>query len=277
MAAGALLALAPACADTSGEQPVRIGVTNAADAYWSTYQDIAAQNGVAVSFVSFADYVQPNIALQDGDIDMNQFQGLSFLAAYNKRTGANLTPIGSTAIYPLPLYSTRHKSIASIPKGGVVIIPNDPTSESRALQLLRTSGLVSLRDPKSIFVRKSDISPSSRVVVRTVDSFQTTAAMDTVDAAIATIHAAHAARLDARTILTQDDPTAASSLHYVSVFAVRNEDRLDPTLTKLAELFHHPIVLDAYVRSTGRDSAIVRLAAQELQTIESRLRSEVPA
>lgn len=116
----------------------------------------------------------------------------------------------------------------------------------------------------------------SRITVRTVEAFQTTAAIDTVDGAIATIHAAHAARLDTDAIIAQDDPTAPSSIRYANVFAVRDADRSNPILAKLAALFHRPEVLAAFTRSKGNDTALVRISAPELQAIELRLRSEVP-
>ena len=82
---------------------IKIGVVGAADPYWDTYKKAAADEGIKLKLVNFTDYAQPNPALAEGELDINQFQHLVFLADYNVSNHKNLTPIGATAIYPLGL------------------------------------------------------------------------------------------------------------------------------------------------------------------------------
>jgi D-methionine transport system substrate-binding protein len=115
---------ATAAAGTA-EDPVRIGVVNSGDDYWNTFTDLAEEEGISVELVNFSTYQLPNQGLTDGDLDLNQFQHLQFLAGYNTASGQDLTPIAATAVYPLGLYSLKHGSVEDIPQGGEVAIPND--------------------------------------------------------------------------------------------------------------------------------------------------------
>ena len=128
----------------SADDPVKIGVVGASDPYWADYVDAAKEDGISVELVDFTDYAQPNPALTAGDLDLNQFQHIIYLAQYNENAGEDLTPIGATAIYPLGLYSTKYTSLDEIGDGETVAIPNDASNLARALLVLQSAGLVDL-------------------------------------------------------------------------------------------------------------------------------------
>jgi D-methionine transport system substrate-binding protein len=90
--------------------------------------------------VNFDAYDQPNPALSAGELDLNQFQHIIYLATYNVKAGDDLVPVGATAIYPLGLYSTKYKSVADIPNGGTIAVPNDESNQARALLVLQSAG-----------------------------------------------------------------------------------------------------------------------------------------
>ena len=87
-----------AASGDSGD-PIRIGVVISAEEYWTIFTEAAAEEGIEVELVNFSDYQLPNQGLTDGDLDLNQFQHLQFLAGYNVNSGSDLTPIGATAVY----------------------------------------------------------------------------------------------------------------------------------------------------------------------------------
>ncbi|MFD1047400.1 MetQ/NlpA family ABC transporter substrate-binding protein, partial [Kibdelosporangium lantanae] len=120
-----------------GRTTVRIGTTEAGATYWTTFKDLAAQQNIDLQVVSFSDYTQANPALSQGRIDLNLFQHLLFLANYNVANNDTLTPVASTYVVPLSLYSRKHTAVADIPAGGTVAIPNDPTNQARALLVLQ--------------------------------------------------------------------------------------------------------------------------------------------
>lgn len=276
LAAVVLLGLVAGCSRDDDAEAVTIGVVDAADSYWSVFRSLAANEGIEVSVVGFGDYVQPNAALQDGDLDMNLYQGLAFLAAYNHSAGTDLTPIGATAIYPLPLYSKRHRTVADIPPGATIVVPDDPTNIDRALRLLSEAGLVSVRAPAALPVGTEDVDRArSKVTVRTVDAYQTAIALDSADGAVVHITPARNAGLRKEWILAREDPQSDASLKYVNAFVVRADDRDNPTFRKLAELFHAPEVLRAFAEDKGPDASVVRRPPEQLRTLERSLRAQM--
>ncbi|MEH3076940.1 MAG: MetQ/NlpA family ABC transporter substrate-binding protein [Quadrisphaera sp.] len=100
---------------------MKIGVADSSLPYWKTYTELAkSQLGVTVDLVNFSDYSLPNPALSQGEVDLNQFQHIQYLANYDATANDTIQPIGSTAVYPLPLYSTTVKDVASLPADAVV-------------------------------------------------------------------------------------------------------------------------------------------------------------
>ncbi len=115
---GAVRAGGDGGAGAAGEgaaKTVKIGVADKALPYWKTYTKLAKdQLNVTVQLVNFADYSLPNPALKDGQVDINQFQHIQYLADYNTTSNDDLQPIGSTAVYPLPLYATKYDSASAL-------------------------------------------------------------------------------------------------------------------------------------------------------------------
>ena len=129
----------------AGRTTVRIGTTEAGATYWTTFRELAAEQNIDLQVVSFSDYTQANPALSQSRIDLNLFQHLLFLANYNVANNDTLTPIASTYVVPLSLYSRKHTAVTDIPAGGTVAIPNDPTNQARALLVLQKANLITLK------------------------------------------------------------------------------------------------------------------------------------
>lgn len=106
--------------------------------------DVMAEKGFELQLREFSDFSTPNPALQDGSIDVNFFQHRPFLDSFNANSGAGLVPVFGVHFEPLRVYAGRLDSIDNIPHGAIVAIPNDPTNEARALQLMEFLGLITL-------------------------------------------------------------------------------------------------------------------------------------
>lgn len=112
--------------------------------------NLAADAGLEIEIVEFTDYVQPNLALNDGQLDANFFQHLPYLENFNANRGTDLVSIANVHIEPLGIYSKTITDLSQVPDGAVVIIPNDDTNGGRALNLLAPTGLSpSSRKPAS--------------------------------------------------------------------------------------------------------------------------------
>ena len=120
-------------------------------------KDQLAKEGVNLQVVEFNDYVQPNLALNDGSLDANYFQHQPYLDEFNKDRGLDLVSLGGVHIEPMSVYSNKVKDIKDLKDGALIAIPNDPTNEGRALLLLQSAGLIKLKDSASLTSTPKDI------------------------------------------------------------------------------------------------------------------------
>jgi D-methionine transport system substrate-binding protein len=272
--------LAAACAaptggDSSGSA-IKIGVADGSEGYWQVFQRKAAAAGIQVELVNFTDYNQPNPALSQKQLQLNEFQHLQYLANYNVKNHDTLVPIGATAVYPLPVYSLKHTSVDQIPAGGQVAIPNDPTNQARALLVLQAAKLVTLKGGGTTLSTPSDIDPAtSKVTVVAVDAAQTATNLASVDGAIVNNNYATAAKLGDDKVIFKDDPNSAAAKPYINAFVSRAEDRDNPTYLKLAAIYHDPEVEAAIKQDLGTTGVLKNNSAQDLQATTTALEETI--
>lgn len=271
------------CASTdaaSQDETVRIGVVGASDPYWATYKEAAAHEGISVDIVDFSDYNQPNPALSEGELDINQFQHIVFLAQYNVASDDDLVPIGSTAIYPLGLYSSKYDSPKKIPTGETVAVPNDESNQARGLLVLQSAGLITLKDGGSIFSTVDDVDAAkSKVKVTALDASLTASSLPDVAAAIINNDYIANAGLAASDAIAQDDPSDPNALPYVNIFAARAKDADNPTYLKLVKLYQDTkAVTDGVVEKSGGTAVIVKTPVDDLlaslKTVEADTKAQ---
>ncbi|OZM71632.1 methionine ABC transporter substrate-binding protein [Amycolatopsis antarctica] len=261
-----------------GRTAVRIGVTDASSEYWTTFKDLAAAEGIDIETVNFSDYNQANPALSQGQIDLNLFQHVLFLANYNASSGDSLTPIGSTYVVPLGLYSGSHGALAEIPQGGTVAIPNDPSNQARALLVLQAAGLVSLRGGGNVLSTPAEIdTAASKVGVTPVEAAQTAASLDSVDASVVNNNYALDADLDPSKALFNDDPASPAAEPYINAIVSRAEDKNNPAYLTVARLYKDKRVADQVQAESRGTSVLVDRPQADLEAILGRLTETVRA
>ena len=181
---------------------------------------------------------RPNPALTEGEIDLNQFQHIVYLAEYNSASGSDLTPIGSTAIYPLGLYSKKYDDVDSIPEGETVAVPDDASNQARALLVLQSAGLIELKSGGTIFSDLADVdTDKSKVKVTALEAALIPTSLPDVAAAIINNDFVEDSGLTFDDAIAQDDPEDPNALPYVNIFASRAEDADNETYLKLVEIF----------------------------------------
>ncbi|WP_432511330.1 MetQ/NlpA family ABC transporter substrate-binding protein [Kineococcus sp. SYSU DK001] len=257
---------------------VKIGVADKSLPYWTTYSELAKSRfNVDVELVNFSDYTLPNPALSQGELDLNQFQHIQYLANYNATADDDLQPIGATAVYPLPLYSLTAGSVEELPADAKVAIPNDAINEARGLLVLQQAGLVTLKDGGTPFSTTNDIE-SSKVEVVTVAADQTASALQSgsVAAAIVNNNFATAAKLSEDSVIVDDDATSPAAAPYVNIFTARKADTGNQTYLDLAALWHDPAVQEVFLQDNP--SAIVRdVPAADLQAETAEVEADAKA
>ncbi|MGW9113165.1 MetQ/NlpA family ABC transporter substrate-binding protein [Microbacterium sp. NPDC055683] len=255
--------------DTLGTEadPVQLGVVGASDAYWDVFVAAAEAEGIFVDLVDFTEYTQPNPALSEGELDINQFQHILYLADYNVNADDDLQPIGATAIYPLGLYSDKYDSVDDIPDGETVVVPNDTINQARGLLVLQAAGLVTLEDGGNAFSTLDDIvADESRVEVEALDAALTVTSLPDVAGAIVNNDFLGNAGLTAEDAIASDDPSDPSALPYVNIFATRAEDVDNEVLNTLVEIYQgDQEVLDGVQETAGGTAVFATTPAEELQ------------
>jgi D-methionine transport system substrate-binding protein len=264
--------------DSAGKVTVKIGTTEASADYWPILIKLAAEQNIDIQPVNFGDYTQANPALSQGQLDLNLFQHLLYLANYNVSTNSDLTPIGSTVVVPLGVYSKKYTSLDQIPQGGQVVIPNDPTNQARALLVLQQAGLIKLNGGGNVLSTPADIDKAaSKVTITPVDAKQTVTALPSVDAAVINNNFALDGKLDPSKALYNDDPSKPAAEPYINAFVSRAGDEANPTYQKIVELYHDPAVTKAVVDASEGTAVIVTRPETELQGIAAQLEETVRA
>lgn len=244
LAAGALALTACGTDATAGSDepaeeigPLTVGVSPLPHAEILQFVDdeLAEEAGLDLELVEFTDYLQPNVALDDGSLDANYFQHAPYLAEQEAAAGYDFAAVTPVHLEPLGLYSATLGSVEEIPDGARIAIPNDPTNGARALHLLADQGLLTLADTGDASATVLDIegNPQGLEFVE-IEAAQLPRSLPDVDAAVINGNYAIQAGLSPAT-----DALAAESPEdnpYANLLVVRAGDEDDPRVVRLAEL-----------------------------------------
>ncbi|MCY1074421.1 MetQ/NlpA family ABC transporter substrate-binding protein [Archangium lansingense] len=195
---------------------------------------LAAREGVRVEVVEFTDYIQPNIALADKQLDANYFQHVPYLEIFSADRKLALASVGAVHLEPLALYSTRYARLEELPEGARVTIPADPTNAGRALHLLAQQGLLRLREGVGVAATVKDVVDNPRKLdLREIDAEQQPRTLEDVAAAVINgnyfLEAQKNLKLDAKVLARE----SAKDNPYANVLVVRKGDESRPEVQTL--------------------------------------------
>jgi D-methionine transport system substrate-binding protein len=193
---------------------------------------VAAERGLEIKVVEFTDYVFPNQALANKDLEANSFQHEPYLKNQIAKTGWKLVKVAS----PMGFYSKKYRSFADVPEGATVAIPNDPTNGARSLQILASNGVIKLRDPTSVTAGIVDISDNpKKLKFVEIDAAQLPRSLPDVDAASINNNYAVQAGLDPVRDTLLKEPLESP---WVNIIAVREEDKDKPWVKQFVDAYH---------------------------------------
>lgn len=201
---------------------------------------VAEAKGLNIDIIEFTDYVVPNQALNDGDLNANSFQHQPYLDNQIKDRGFELVSVAKTITTPMGVYSDKLKSLDELPEGAKIAIPNDPTNGGRALLLLADKGVIALADGVGLSPTPLDVTENAKKVeFLELDAAQLPRALADADVAIINTNYALEAGLnpekDAIAIENADSP-------YANVIVVRKGDENADWAKTLVESYHSPEV-----------------------------------
>ena len=147
-----------ACGGKTDDKTIKIGATPAPHAeILEVAKEILAKEGYTLQIVEFDDYIIPNTSLEEGELDANYFQHITYMNGFNDEHGTHMVTAGGIHYEPFGLYAGKCASLADLPDGAQIAVPNDGTNEARALLLLEQEGLIKLKDGVGLSATKSDI------------------------------------------------------------------------------------------------------------------------
>ena len=195
-------------------------------------QDLA-DKGIELEIQQFSDYVVPNTAVEDGDLDANFFQHVPYMDEFNKQQGTHLVSVGSVHLEPMGLYSKKIKDLKELKEGATISKQNDPTNGGRALLLLEKNGIVKLKDGAGLAATDKDIVENPmNLKITLLDAAQLPRTLEDVDASVINTNFALEADLnplnDALVIEDKDSP-------YANIVAVKEGNEKDERVVALME------------------------------------------
>ena len=199
-----------------------------------------AKEGVDLKVKVFTDYIQPNVQVAEKRLDANFFQHQPYLDEFNKAKGTHLVSVAGVHLEPLGAYSSKYKTLAELPNGANVVIPNDATNGGRALLLLANQGLITLKNPTDILSTIKDITGNEKgLKFRELEAATLPRVLTQVDLALINTNYALEAKLDpskdALAIEGNDSP-------YVNILVTREDNKDSDAVQKLVKALKTPEV-----------------------------------
>jgi D-methionine transport system substrate-binding protein len=263
LAGGALLLPAlrrPAFAQGAAEfgtagRPLRVGVTAGVHGQvLEVVRDVLARDNFQIRITEFADFVQPNVALAAGEIDVNTYQHRPFLEAQQAARGYKFAVVGKTVLTVMGVFSRKFAKLDDLPSGARLAIPNDPTNGGRALLLLAKAGLIGLKPGADYRATIADITENpKRIRILELEAASIARSLQDVDAAAITGNYAVPAGLNP---LKEGLAVEGADSVYTVLVVTRAGDEASPWALRLARAYADPAV-KAFCDTTFGGSVIV--------------------
>ncbi|HWT74446.1 MAG TPA: MetQ/NlpA family ABC transporter substrate-binding protein [Mobilitalea sp.] len=187
--------------------------------------------GYKLEIKVYDDYVQPNVALNAGDLDANYFQHQPYLDQYNEKNGTNLVSAGTIHYEPIGIYPGKTATLDALKDGAQIAVPNDASNESRALLLLEAQGLITLKEGAGLNATKNDIVDNPKNIdIIEIEAAQLARSLQDVDFAVINGNVAIEAGLNVATdAVAVEDKDSLAADTYGNIIAVKagNENRED--------------------------------------------------
>ena len=232
----------PACDDKT----ITVGATPTPHAeILNAAKDALKAEGYTLNVVEFTDYVQPNTALVDGDLDANYFQHTPYLNNFNKENGTDLAAAFDMHYEPFGIYAGKTASIEELKDGASIAIPNDGSNETRALLLLQDAGLIKLKDgidPTSDATKLDITENPKNLDIQEIAAEQLPRSLADVDLAVINGNYAIEAGLKVSDALATEDSQSLAATTYGNVVAVREGEESSDATKALVEALTSPEV-----------------------------------
>jgi len=219
--------------------------------------DDLAKEGVNLQIVEFTDYVQPNTALESGDLDANYFQHVPYLNDFNQKNGTHLVSVAQIHYEPMGIYAGKSSALDSIPDGATIAVPNDVTNEARALLLLQANGIIKLKDGAGLDATKLDIAENPKnVEIVEVEAAQVASKLPDVDLGVINANYALEAGLSPATdALASETADSTAAQTYANVLVVKEGNENNEAIQKLVKALQSEKIRN-YINDTYKGAVV---------------------
>ncbi|WP_303436381.1 MetQ/NlpA family ABC transporter substrate-binding protein [uncultured Oscillibacter sp.] len=248
-----------ACGGKKQNATIKVGATPAPHAaILEVAKEILAEQGYTLDIVEYDDYITPNTSLEDGSLDANYFQHITYMNEFNAENGTHMVSAAGIHYEPFGLYAGKTAALADLQDGAQIAVPNDGTNEARALLLLEQEGLIKLKDGVGLSATKSDIAenPHNYEIMELEARLLPTTLQD-VDMAVINGNYAIDAGLKVSDAVAVEAADGAAAEAYVNVLAVKEGSESSAGIQALVKALQSDTV-KTFIEDTY-DGAVVPL------------------
>ena len=215
-----------------------------------------AEKGFTLKIMVMDDYITPNTSTDSGDVDANYFQHIPYLNQFNEENGTKLVSVAKVHYEPYAIYAGTCASLAELPDGASVAVPNDATNEARALLLLEANGLITLKENAGLTATKKDIvSNPKNLNILEMEAALLPNQLSEVALAVINGNYALASGLDVNKALAAETADSEAAQTYVNVLVVNEGSENNPGIKALCEILVSDAIRD-YINNTYNGAVV---------------------
>lgn len=212
--------------------------------------DLAAE-GIDLVVKEYSDYVVPNTAVEEGDLDANYFQHTPYMEKFNEENGTHLVSVGKIHYEPMGIYPGLTKTLEELPDGATIAVPNDATNEARALQLLAAQGLIELKEDAGLNATPNDITSNPKnLQFKELEAAMLPQTASEVDLSVINSNFAMEGGMNPATdSLASEDADSEAAQTFANIIAVKEGHENDPAIQSLVKALQSDKVKE-YIEKT---------------------------
>ena len=240
-------------ADTNGETiTLTVGATpNPHAEILAQVKDDLAAEGIDLVVKEYSDYVVPNTAVEEGDLDANYFQHTPYMEEFNEKNGTHLVSVGKVHYEPMGIYPGLTKTLEELKDGATIAVPNDTTNEARALQLLAAQGLIELKEDAGLNATPNDITSNPKnLQFKELEAAMLPQTASEVDLSVINSNFAMEGGMNPATdSLASEDADSEAAQTFANIIAVKEGHENDPAIQALVKALQSDKVKE-YIEKT---------------------------
>ncbi len=245
--------------DDSADKTIKVAASPTPHAeILNSVKDQLAEEGWTLEVIEFDDYVQPNVATTDGDVDANYFQHVPYLDQYNEENGTDLVPVANMHYEKMAVYAGTKDSLDAIEAGDKIGVPNDATNEARALKVLEEQGLIKLKEGASETATVTDIEEYPKGEIEIVELEAASIPASLPDLAFGVINANYAIQADIMDkVVAVEGTDEAQEDTYVNIIGVNAGNENSEKIQALVNALHSDAT-KAFIEETFNGAVVAK-------------------